>query len=62
MSFLVLLLGAMTGWVLYRRRSGRRLERVELYAGDGALVSLPDSSPESERMLALARDVLALPG
>ena len=60
LTFLVLVLGAMTGWVLYRRRSARRLERVELYAGDGALVSLPDGSPEADRMLALARDVLAL--
>jgi hypothetical protein len=48
--------------VLYRRRSARRLERVELYAGDGAMVSLPDGSHEAERILGLARDVLALPG
>jgi hypothetical protein len=47
--------------VLYRRRSARRLERVELYASDGAMVSLPEGSPELDRMLELARDVLAVP-
>jgi len=58
----VLVAGSVAGSALYRRRSARRLERVELYAGDGSMVSLPDGSVDAERMLSLARDVLALPG
>jgi len=54
-------IGVLAGTVLYRRRSARRLERVELYAGDGSMVSLPESSPELERMLGLTREVLTLP-
>ena len=46
--------------MLYRRRSARRLERVELYAADGAMVSLPEGSAELERLLGLTRDVLAV--
>ena len=59
---LVLVAGALAGTVLYRRRSARRIERVELYAADGSMVSLPDGSLEAERMLDLAREVLSLPG
>jgi hypothetical protein len=45
--------------VLRRRaRSGSR-ERVELYFEDGSMISLPGSSPESQRLAGLARDVLA---
>ncbi len=58
----MLLIGGLLGTMLYRRRSARRLERVELYAGDGSMVSLPDGSLEAERLLGLARDVLSLPG
>jgi UPF0716 family protein affecting phage T7 exclusion len=61
-TLLVLVAGGFAGTVLYRRRSARRLERVELYAGDGSMVSLPESSLEAERMLGLAREVLSLPG
>jgi hypothetical protein len=48
--------------MLYRRRSGRRLERVELYAEDGAVVSLPEGSEELEQVLSMTREILALPG
>ena len=41
--------GSLAGSVLYRRRSARRLERVDLYADDGSMVSLADGSPEAER-------------
>ena len=37
--------------VLYRRRSAKRIERVELYAGDGSMVSLADGSIEAEELL-----------
>ena len=54
--------GTLAGSALYRRRSARRLERVELYGEDGSMASLPDGAPETERMLSLARDLLALAG
>jgi hypothetical protein len=56
-------LGALIGFALVvasfvRRGAGRRRERVDLYYDDGSMVSLPDGSPESERLLALGRDAL----
>jgi hypothetical protein len=62
MTFLLVVLGTLAGTVMYRRRSARRLERVELYAPDGSMVSLPDGSADSERMVALAHEVLSQPG
>jgi hypothetical protein len=62
LSFLALLGGALLGSVFYRRRSARRLERVELYGPDGQMASVPDGTADAERMLALARDVISLPG
>jgi hypothetical protein len=41
-----------------RRGAARRRERVDLYYDDGSMISLPDGSPESERLLALGRDAL----
>jgi hypothetical protein len=58
----ILLAGSLAGSVLYRRRSARRLERVELYAEDGSIVSLLEGSDDLEQVLSLARDCLALPG
>ena len=43
--------GSAAGTVLYRRRAARRRERVELYFGDGSMVSLTEGSPEAERLL-----------
>jgi hypothetical protein len=60
MTAVVLVAGSLAGSVLYRRRAGRRLERVELYSDDGAMVSLPEGSEELEQILAMTRDVLAL--
>jgi hypothetical protein len=59
---LVLVLGALAASAMYRRRSARRLERVELYAADGSMASLPEGSVDAERMLSLARDILSVPG
>jgi hypothetical protein len=53
--------GSLAGSVLYRRRAARRAERVELYAGDGSMVSLVEDSEDFDRVLSLARDVLSLP-
>ena len=59
----LLALGGLVGFVLalaslVRRGSVRRRERVDLYYDDGSMISLPDGSPESERLLALGRDAL----
>jgi len=62
LTVLLLVLGTLAGTVLYRRRSARRSERVELYAADGSMASLPDGSLDAERMLSLGRDVLSVPG
>jgi hypothetical protein len=61
-AVVMLVAGSLAGSVFYRRRSARRLERVELYAGDGAMVSLIEGSEDFDRILSLARDVLSLPG
>ena len=57
----MLVAGSVAGSVLYRRRASRRLERVELYAGDGSMVSLVEGTEDFEHVLLLARDVLSLP-
>jgi hypothetical protein len=45
--------------VFLRRRATRRRERAELYFADGSLVTLTQGSPESDQLLAHARDLLA---
>ena len=62
MTVLLLVLGTLAGTVMYLRRSARRIERVELYAADGSMVSIPDGSADAERLLSLAHDVLSQPG
>jgi hypothetical protein len=52
--------GSVAGSILYRRRAVRRRERLELYAADGSMVSVADGSPEAERLLGLARNLVAL--
>ncbi len=51
--------GSAVGAVLYRRRAARRRERVELYFGDGSMVSLTEGSTEADRLLGQARELLA---
>jgi hypothetical protein len=50
--------GSFAGTVLYRRRAARRRERVDLYFEDGSMASLAEGSPEADRLLPLAREVL----
>jgi hypothetical protein len=50
--------GIFAGSVLYRRATGRRRERVDVYFDDGSMVSFVDGSPEAEKLLAAARDAL----
>jgi hypothetical protein len=54
----LLTIGSLAGTVFYRRRAARRRERVDVYYEDGSMVSVGEGSPESDRLLPLARDVL----
>jgi hypothetical protein len=58
----LLVAGSLAGSALYRRRSARKVERVEIYADDGSMISLSDGSADADRLLALTRDLLALAG
>jgi hypothetical protein len=53
--------GSVVGGVLIRRRLARRRERVDVYFGDGSMVSLtkPD---EAEPLLRRGRQILELAG
>ena len=51
--------GMFAGTFLYRRSSGRRRDRIDVYFADGSMVSFVDGSPEAERLLPLARQALA---
>ena len=51
--------GSLAGSVLVRRRAARRRERVDLYADDGSVHSFAEGSPEAERLLPIAHDILA---
>ena len=51
--------GSAAGAIALGRRAARRRERVELYFGDGSLMTLSAGSPEAERLLAQARVLLA---
>ena len=50
--------GSFLGTVVYRRRSVRNRNRLDVYFDDGSMVSLPEGSPDGERLLPLARNVL----
>jgi hypothetical protein len=52
--------GSLAGSLLYRRRAVRQRERVDLFAEDGSMVSIADSSPQATELLSLARDLIAL--
>ena len=59
LAALALLAGATVGSVAYRRFTARRHVRVDLYYDDGSMLSLGRGSPDVERLLPLANDVLA---
>ena len=50
-------MGMFVGAAFLRRRTMQR-ERVDLYYEDGSMLSLANGSPEAERLLPLARDIL----
>ncbi|MDX6532626.1 MAG: hypothetical protein QOF68_370 [Gaiellales bacterium] len=51
--------GSFLGTVLYRRRSVRSRTRLDVYFDDGSMVSLAAGSPDADRLLPHAEDVLA---
>jgi hypothetical protein len=54
----VLAAGSLAGAIFFRRHSGRRRDRVDVYFEDGSMVSLSDGSPEASTVLPLARRAL----
>jgi hypothetical protein len=55
---MLLAAGAFAASALYRRRTARRRERVDLYFADGSMVSLQEGSPDATRLLAIAHELL----
>ena len=51
--------GAAAGAALWLRRAGAPREHVDVYYADGSMVSFAGGSPEGERLLPIARRVLA---
>jgi len=51
--------GALAGSIVYRRSLGRRRDRLDVYFDDGSMVSLVEGSPEADRLLPVARGLLA---
>ena len=51
--------GLFAGSLAYRRSFGRRRDRIDVYFDDGSMVSFVEGSPEAEKLLPVARDVLA---
>jgi hypothetical protein len=58
-AFAGVVAGAAAGAALWLRRGGAPRERVDLYYADGSMVSFPAGSPEGEKLLPIARRVLA---
>jgi hypothetical protein len=54
-----LLAGAAGGAALWLRRGGAPREHVDLYFADGSMVSFAPGSPEGDRLIPIARRVLA---
>jgi len=50
--------GSFLGTVLYRRRTVRNRTRLDVYFDDGSMVSLAAGSPDADRLLPHAEQVL----
>ena len=51
--------GIVAGSVIFRRSFAKPRDRVDVYFDDGSMVSFVDGSPEAEKLLPVAGDVLA---
>jgi hypothetical protein len=49
---------SFAGTLVYRRRTVRNRTRVDVYFDDGSMVSLASGSPDADRLLPLAQDIL----
>ena len=61
-AFLLIVGGAVVGAFLARRLLRGPEERLDLYFEDGSMVSLDSGSPEAQRLLPYARDLLSAAG
>jgi hypothetical protein len=52
--------GVLAGTLAYRKLFGGRGEGIDVYFDDGSFVTFAAGSPEAERLLPLARQVLAV--
>ena len=59
LAVLGLIAGAAGGAALWLRRGGAPREHVDLYFADGSMASFTPGSPEGDRLLPIARRVLA---
>jgi len=59
---LSLAVGSAVGSVVVRRRRARGTPRVDLYFDDGSMLSLAEGTPEADRVLPVAHEVLAVAG
>jgi hypothetical protein len=51
--------GIFAGSVIFRRSFAKPRDRVDVYFDDGSMVSFVDGSPEAEKLLPVAGNVLA---
>jgi hypothetical protein len=51
--------GILAGSVVFRRSFAKPRDRVDIYFDDGSMVSFVAGSPEAEKLLPVAGDVLA---
>lgn len=56
---LALTAGSAAAAFVIRKRNDRRRPHVGLYFEDGSMVSLPDTSPQADRLLDLGREAVA---
>jgi hypothetical protein len=51
--------GIFAGSVIFRRSFAKPREHIDVYFDDGSMVSFADGSPEADKLLPVAGDVLA---
>jgi len=61
-TFVLIVGGAVAATVLVRRALRSSDERIDLYFEDGSMISLEGDSPEAQRLLPVARDLLSTVG
>ena len=59
---LAVAVGSGAGSVLLRRHRQRHTNRIDLYFDDGSMLSLATGAPDADRLLPIARDLLAEAG